>query len=94
MYSANERINEDYYKLVVEGFLKIGYNEEEAQIKALENLQINFDIKFKEVTDYDCIWKWRINNTKKYKKMSVSELEREKARLLKEIKASVSQKNK
>lgn len=29
---------------------------------------------------------------KKYKKMSVSELEREKARLLKEIKASVSQK--
>ena len=57
--------NEDYYKLVVEGFLKIGYNEEEAQIKALENLQINFDIKFKEVTDYDCIWKWRINNTKK-----------------------------
>ena len=55
MYSANERINEDYYKLVVEGFLKIGYNEEEAQIKALENLQINFDIKFKEVTDYDCI---------------------------------------
>ena len=47
--------NEDYYKLVVEGFLKIGYNEEEAQIKALENLQINFDIKFKEVTDYDCI---------------------------------------
>ena len=78
MYSANERINEDYYKLVVEGFLKIGYNEEEAQIKALENLQINFYIKFKEVTDY--------------KKMSVSELEREKARLLKEIKASVSQK--
>ena len=55
MYFANERINEDYYKLVVEGFLKIGYNEEEAQIKALENLQINFDIKFKEVTDYDCI---------------------------------------
>ena len=55
MYSANERINEDYYKLVVEGFLKTGYNEEEAQIKALENLQINFDIKFKEVTDYDCI---------------------------------------
>lgn len=35
--------------------LKIGYNEEEAQINALENLQINFDIKFKEVTDYDCI---------------------------------------
>ena len=55
MYSANERINEDYYKLVVEGFLRIGYNEEEAQIKALENLHINFDIKFKEVTDYDCI---------------------------------------
>ena len=30
MYFANERINENYYKLMVEGYLKSGYNEDEA----------------------------------------------------------------
>ena len=55
IYSANERINENYYKLVVEGYLKGGYNEDEAQIMALKEIQKNFDISFKEVTDYDCI---------------------------------------
>lgn len=53
MYFANERVNENenYYKLVVEGYLKSGYNEDEAQIKALSEIQKNFDINFKEVTD-------------------------------------------
>lgn len=51
MYSANERINVNYYKLVVEGYLKNGYNEDEAQIMALSEIQENFDINFKEVTD-------------------------------------------
>ncbi len=51
MYSANERINEDYYKLVVEDYIKKGYNESEAQILALCDLQRNFDINFKEVAD-------------------------------------------
>lgn len=51
MYSANERVNENYYKLVVEGYLKRGYNEDEAQLKALSAIQKNFDIQFKEVTD-------------------------------------------
>jgi len=51
MYSANERINDNYYKLVVEGYLKKGYNEDEAQIAALSEIQRNFDINFKEVTD-------------------------------------------
>lgn len=51
MYSANERINEDYYKLVVEDYIKKGYNEDETQILALCDLQRNFDINFKEVAD-------------------------------------------
>lgn len=51
MYSANERVNENYYKLVVEGYLKSGYNENEAQIMALKEIEKNFDINFKEVTD-------------------------------------------
>ncbi len=55
MYSANERINENYYKLVVEGYLKRGYNENEAQISALNEIQKNFDINFKEVTAHDSI---------------------------------------
>lgn len=56
MYSSNERINENYYKMVVEDYLKNGYTEDEAQIQALSELQNNFDISFKEVTDqYDRI---------------------------------------
>ena len=55
MYSANERINENYYKLVVEGYLKRGYNENEAQVSALNEIQKNFDINFKEVTAHDSI---------------------------------------
>ena len=51
MYSYNERGNENYYKLVVEGYIKNGYNENEAQIMALSEIQKNFDINFKEVTD-------------------------------------------
>ena len=58
MYSANERVNENYYKLVVEGYIKNGYNENEAQIMALSEIQKNFDINFKEVTDDGSIWKW------------------------------------
>lgn len=56
MYSSNERINENYYNMVVEDYLKNGYTEDEAQIQALSELQNNFDISFKEVTDqYDRI---------------------------------------
>lgn len=33
--------------------MKSGYNEYEAQIWALEELQSKFDILVKEVTDYD-----------------------------------------
>lgn len=55
MYSANERINENYYKLVVEGYLKCGYNEDKAQIIVLSDIQRNFDIQFKEVRDDDSV---------------------------------------
>lgn len=52
MYSANEEINRDYYNLVVEEYLKEGYNENESQIMALYELRRKFDIEFKEVTGY------------------------------------------
>ena len=49
MYSSNEYINEMYYKMKVEEFLKEGYNDRESQLKALHILMQNYDIKFKEV---------------------------------------------
>ena len=53
MYSAEEEISEKYYNLVVEEYIKQGYNECEAQIKTLEELKNKFAIKFKEVTAHD-----------------------------------------
>jgi hypothetical protein len=53
IYSSGEEINSDYYKLTVEEYLKNGYNEYEAQIHALMELQMKFDVFVKEVTDYD-----------------------------------------
>ena len=55
MYTSNERIKENYHKLVVEDYIKSGYNEEEASLLALNELQANFNISFKEVTDENCI---------------------------------------
>ena len=55
MYSAEERINVNYYKLTVEDYLKNGYNEDTAQIEALKELQKKFSIYFKEVTEDDCL---------------------------------------
>ena len=52
VYTSDEEINEDYYKLKVEKYLKSGYNEDEAQMFALEELQLQFDIHVKEVVDY------------------------------------------
>ncbi len=54
MYSAEERINVNYYKLTVEDYLKNGYNEDTAQIEALKELQKKFSIYFK-VTEDDCV---------------------------------------
>lgn len=55
MYSAEEKINVNYYKLIVEDYLKNGYNEDTAQIEALKELQKKFSIYFKEVTEDDCV---------------------------------------
>lgn len=50
-YASNQEIREDYYKMVVEKYLKKGYNEYEAQIEALMELVTKFDIMVKEVTE-------------------------------------------
>lgn len=55
MYSAEERINADYYKLTVEDYLKNGYNEDTAQVEALKEMQKKFSIYFKEVTEDGCV---------------------------------------
>ena len=52
VYSSKQAINEDYYNLKVEKFLKSGYNECEAQLHALKELQSKFEILVKEVSDY------------------------------------------
>ena len=50
-YASNQEIREDYYKMVVEKYLKKGYNEYEAQIEALKELVTKFEIMVKEVTE-------------------------------------------
>ena len=50
-YASNQEIREDYYKMVVEKYLKKGYDEYEAQIEALKELVMKFDIMVKEVTE-------------------------------------------
>ncbi len=52
VYSSKQEIDEEYYKLKVENYLKNGYNEHEAQISALKELQSKFEIYVKEVTGY------------------------------------------
>ena len=48
IYSAREQINENYYKMVVESYLKQGYNEDASQLMALFEIQKNYDILFRE----------------------------------------------
>lgn len=50
-YASNQKIREDYYKMVVEKHLKKGYNEYKAQVEALMELVTKFDIMVKEVTE-------------------------------------------
>ena len=49
IYSSNELINVNYYKMKVEEFLKDGYNDIESQQKALSLVMQNYDIKYREV---------------------------------------------
>ena len=53
LYRANEIIEERYYQILVADYQKQGYNDNEAQILALKELQEKFDIEFKEVTGDD-----------------------------------------
>ena len=53
MYKAMENISVDYYNLTVVEYLKQGYNEDEAQVLALQEIKGKFSIQFKEVTDDD-----------------------------------------
>ena len=53
MYSADEEISQDYYNLAVAEYLKQGYDECNAQVKALDEIKKKFNIRFKEVTDND-----------------------------------------
>ena len=51
MYNAEEDISEDYYNLTVVEYLKQGYNEKEAQVLALKEIQEKFNIQIKAVTE-------------------------------------------
>lgn len=53
MYQVNEAIPENYYNLTVADYLKQGYNENDAQLYALNEIKSKFDILFKEVTGDD-----------------------------------------
>lgn len=49
VYRSEQMINKPYYNLVVESYIKLNCNEEEAQLKTLEELKKNFSINVKEV---------------------------------------------
>ncbi len=49
LYSANEKISIIYYQILVEEYLKEGYNELEAQKNALNEITDKFDVSYKEV---------------------------------------------
>lgn len=53
LYSAEEKLNEKYYNLLVAKKLKQGYNDYEARIIALLEMQETFEIVIKEVMDHD-----------------------------------------
>ena len=53
LYSAEEELNENYYNLLVAKKLNQGYNDYEARFITLQEMQENFEIVIKEVTDND-----------------------------------------
>lgn len=48
-YTANEEVNERIYNMYIESFLKEGFNEYDAQMKALNKLSQTYDISVWEV---------------------------------------------
>lgn len=51
LYAANEKISETYYNLLVAKKLNQGYNEYEARLIVLQEMQNDFKIVIKEVMD-------------------------------------------
>lgn len=51
LYSSQQIIEQEHYQMVVVKYLKRGYNEYEAQIQTLKELQARFDILVEEVSD-------------------------------------------
>ena len=49
-YTSNEPINERIYDLYIQNYIKEGYSEFDAQLKALEKLSLALDIEIWEVT--------------------------------------------
>lgn len=49
IYASNEEIGEVYYKLSVAEYQSRGYNNYEAQIITLKDLERRFKVSFKEV---------------------------------------------
>ncbi len=52
-YLSKERINAKYVKMLIEEYSKNGYNEDEAQIEALNELSEKHDIFYEEVVGND-----------------------------------------
>lgn len=52
-YTSNEQINERIYSMYIENYIKDGYDEFEAQLKALEKLSQSYDIKIWEVINHE-----------------------------------------
>lgn len=50
MYFAYEKIEKNYHRLIVEDYIKAGYNDFDAQICALSELMEKFSIRFEEVS--------------------------------------------
>lgn len=50
LHRSEEPVDENYFAAVVAKYLKAGYNEHEAQLKALKDVSDHFKIYFKEVT--------------------------------------------
>lgn len=53
IYASDEELNENYYNLLVAKKLNQGYNDYEARIITLQEMQEDFEITIKEVMEYD-----------------------------------------
>ena len=52
-YASNQEIRVDYYQMLVEKYLKKGYDEYQAQVMTLRELVAKFDIMIEEIKEDD-----------------------------------------